>query len=155
MVRIPGFSELDHHVRIAVGLSSYGFVPGTGGSGSRGKLRSTLSISIYTPNGVFLFFCLFMAGIPYARPDLHSLDYVGSDSPDSGQFSQYEAGVHDLFNLLIYITEVASTSSDIASGHSFMADITSWCSQQSLNHTLVNIACVFWFASTRTANIDQ
>ena len=54
VVRFPGFSELD--VRIAVGLSRYGFVPGTSGSGSRGKLRSTLSFSIYTPNGDFFFF---------------------------------------------------------------------------------------------------
>ena len=85
----------------------------------------------------------FMGNVSDVRPNYIALHYYGSDSSD---FTQYVASVYNLFKLPIYITEVASTSSNLKSVQTFMTNITTWSSQQSY------MKGVFWFASSRNAN---
>ena len=83
-----------------------------------------------------------------AFPCLHAgltlaLLYAGTDAT---AFQTYVTNVYNLYKLPIYITEVASTSSDINSVTAFLKSVTAWCDQQNW------IAGVFWFAASRTAN---
>ncbi len=88
----------------------------------------------------------FMAAVGNSKPDAIALHYYGTDS---SAFEAYVTKVHNLYNLPIYITEVASTSTDSASVSKFLTDITAWCDQQSW------INGVFWFAASRTANTQE
>lgn len=85
----------------------------------------------------------FMAAVPSAKPDYIALHYYGTNAT---AFQTYVTKVHKLYSLPVYITEVASTSSDIKAVTAFMTQVTSWCDKQSW------IAGVFWFAASRTAN---
>ena len=86
----------------------------------------------------------FMAAVS-EKPDYIALHYYGTDAT---AFETYVTMVYQLYGLPIYITEVSSTASDLDSVTSFMTSITAWCDQQSW------IAGVFWFAASRTANIQ-
>ena len=85
----------------------------------------------------------FMAAVPDCKPDYIALHYYGTNAT---AFETYVKTVYTLYKLPIYITEVASTASNVASVTSFMTSITAWCDQQTW------IAGVFWFAASRTAN---
>ncbi len=85
----------------------------------------------------------FMASVSDVKPDYIALHYYGTNAT---AFETYVTKVYNLYKLPIYITEVASTASDITSVTSFMKSITAWCDQQSW------ITGVFWFAASRTAN---
>ena len=87
-----------------------------------------------------------MSSVSDVRPDYIALHYYGTDAT---AFETYVTKVYNLYKLPIYITEVASTSSDIQSVTTFMTNITAWCDQQSW------IAGVFWFATSRTANANS
>ena len=88
----------------------------------------------------------FMSSVSDVKPDYIALHYYGTDAT---AFETYVTKVYNLYKLPIYITEVASTSSDINSVTSFLTSITAWCDQQSW------IAGVFWFAASRTANANS
>jgi len=85
----------------------------------------------------------FMAAVPDVKPDYIALHYYGTDST---AFETYVTQVYNLYKLPIYITEVASTASDINSVTTFMTNITAWCDKQSW------VAGIFWFAASRTAD---
>ena len=90
-----------------------------------------------------LWLAQFMAAVPTCKPDYIALHYYGTDAT---AFQTYVTKVYKMYSLPIYITEVASTSSDIKAVTAFMTQVTSWCDKQSW------VAGVFWFAASRTAN---
>ncbi len=87
-----------------------------------------------------------MAAVSDVPPDYIAVHYYGTDVT---AFESYVQNVYNLYGLPIYITEVASTASDITSVTDFMTGILDWCDQQNW------IAGVYWFAASRTANIQQ
>ena len=80
---------------------------------------------------------------PAKRPDALALHYYG---PDATAFGSWVTEMHNRYNLDVWITEVASTSSDLQSAQSFQAFVMTFADQNAW------VKGLFWFAASRTAN---
>ena len=77
------------------------------------------------------------------KPNGLALHYYGTDS---SACISWLTEMHTRYNLDVWVTEVASTSSNLQSVQSFQAAVVAWADQTTW------VKGLFWFAASRTAN---
>ena len=87
----------------------------------------------------------FIKAVGSNKPDALALHYYGTDS---NAFISWITQMHTRYNLDVWVTEVASTSNNLASVQSFQAAIMAWADQTSWVKGLA------WFAVSRHADQD-
>ena len=89
----------------------------------------------------------FMADVGSNTPDGIALHYYGDNA---GAATSYISMMHDRYNLDVWVTEIASTSSDLTSVQAFQSSVMSFASQNS-----AWLRGVFWFCVSRHADEDD
>lgn len=88
----------------------------------------------------------FMSQVRDCPPNAMALHWYGKSGTE---FKNYVQSVYNEFRLPIFVHEVASTDTYIASVNGFMGDIMTWADQQPW------ILGIFWFCASRNANINE